>query len=1004
MTSRLIEFCRGSSLVCLLVLSLALAVRGVGQVTPVELPKDVETNSFFMTVKVVDADTGKPLENSVVMVPMMSPAFGMKTTNEWRFPTDANGIATVRALGGVVVGNYFSLVVSNANYPMKSADWNAQSGSVRSVLPSEHTFRLERGGTIGGFVRDERGKPVEGVTVAPWGNGAASYRYDASQPKAREYSMLARDDRAGVVTDAKGFWLFANHPPDVTTLSLDVVRPDGSRSLFVTTIKAWEFQMNMGDPIELEALRATNAVLVIKDGVTIRGIVVDEAGKPIPNAVVKEREGSGWNVPMQQVTNDAQGRFALPHRTGAQYLLTAEADGYAVNSAIATVDAEMPEVKVVLPAARPVRLRVLGENGEPVAGAGVGVAEHRNRGHLMEWRGTTDLGGLVVWSSAPTQALSVHIATTNYAERMARLKPTSEEQVIRLHKELAKTAAVRLRVLDEQTGQPIASFPVWRELQQHLGFKDTGLVGTNGELKTEVNASDFQNGFSSTFRFQVRAEGYAPASTDQSYLDEGDFETTLLVRKSRPPAGVVLLPDGAPAADAKLMLNSGQGSVFMNSPENQYPGTGVISLKSGADGAFKFDGAEDGQRIVVIHPGGFASVKVEELRRAGKIPLQAWGRIEGVLKAGGKPQAMQQINIKSPVSWISLDSHHLVYWARTDAAGRFTFTNLPPGGYVLYRMPHPIMGIATTESHRLLLELAAGETKQVEYGFSGRTVVGRVDASGEVDWKNDPHLISVKLPPAPPNPNYNAFADPKEFEKARQAHGKSKAVLDYERKKQQFQLVFDKEGNFKVDDVPPGTYELSIRATKPNKGTGRNSYQRSEEVIGSLKRDITIPAGAAGEEFDLGTLEMEVKESLGAPSAPLDFSAEQLDGKPFKLVSLRGKPAVVVFWGMWAPGSLAKLESVQAAVAKLEADGRPALVTVNLDSSNEAAREGVKNLGTGWVRTRLSGEAMYEVTEQLSVDTLPMVLLLDAQGRVRGRDVDGKRLASSVKRLVANKN
>jgi hypothetical protein len=47
---------------------------------------------------------------------------------------------------------------------------------------------------------------------------------------------------------------------------------------------------------------------------------------------------------------------------------------------------------------------------------------------------------------------------------------------------------------------------------------------------------------------------------------------------------------------------------------------------------------------------------------------------------------------------------------------------------------------------------------------------------------------------------------------------------------------------------------------------------------------------------------------------------------------------------------------------------------------------------------------MFEVTERLSVDTLPMVLLLDGQGRVIGRDLDGKRLASSVKRLIANKN
>src|SRR6266540_535629 len=141
----------------LLVIWLSFAVRGAAQVTTVDLPKDIPTNSFSMTVKVVDAVSGKPLANSVVLLPSMSPASGTKTTNEWRFPTDTSGVAKVRAPGRTAAFNYFSLAVSNGAYPMKSADWNAQSGSVRGALPAEYTFRLERGGTIGGVVQDERG-------------------------------------------------------------------------------------------------------------------------------------------------------------------------------------------------------------------------------------------------------------------------------------------------------------------------------------------------------------------------------------------------------------------------------------------------------------------------------------------------------------------------------------------------------------------------------------------------------------------------------------------------------------------------------------------------------------------------------------------------------------------------------------------------------------------------------------------------------------------------------
>lgn len=181
-------------------------------------------------------------------------------------------------------------------------------------------------------------------------------------------------------------------------------------------------------------------------------------------------------------------------------------------------------------------------------------------------------------------------------------------------------------------------------------------------------------------------------------------------------------------------------------------------------------------------------------------------------------------------------------------------------------------------------------------------------------------------------------------------------------------------------------------------------FEGREEVLGSVKREVTVPAGPAGDEFDLGALEMEVKESLATRSAPLDFMLEQFDGKPVLLTSLRGRPVVLVFWARWAPGSAARLESLRTAMAALEANHRPALLTVNLDTNMEDARDGVKALGAGWVHTRLSGPSLVEVTERLNVDTLPTVLLLDGQGRMMGRDLDGKRLATTVKRLLASKN
>lgn len=978
-----------------------------------QLPEGADTNEVTMRVKVVDAVSGRPLPKSAVEVPMLMPTSARPAVSEWRFLSDDQGVATVRVPGVTVAFNYFALSVSNTGYPPRAAQWQAaqvsptQPGSIRGSLPAEYTFRLERGMTIGGVVQDERGQPVAGSAVVPWGMGAGAYDYSGGV-NAREYSSLPRDDRRGVLTDARGFWQFHGFPADIRQVTVDVVRAGGGRMSFVAPNVDPRFPVEPGEPLDVTALRETNAVLVVKDGVSIRGIVVDEAGKPVAKAVVKERSGYSWNTPGNQITNDAQGRFEFPHRTGAQYVITAEAEGYALNSAIATVAPDMAEVKIVLSLARPLRLRVVGEKDEPVIGAVVSVPEYRNRGHLLSWTGTTDAGGRAAWTNAPRQALAVMVEPTNYLARMARLAVQTGEHLVRVRKEPLSAIMVAVKAVDAETQEPLRVFSVWKETQPGGGSGDANWRTTNGVFKGELKRTDFREGWSTEFTLQVRAEGYQPWSSDSVSFEEGDFEATATLKRAKVPVGIVLLPDGRPAADARVTIVPPTTAIYLYSANNFYDDasvqSGMTRVRTAADGKFSFEAVGDGHRVVVIHRAGFAALTAEQLMGDGTVKLHPYATVRGVVLAGGKPLANERLTLRAPISWEGNDGFQVSLSSMADSEGRFLFTNVPPGGYLLHRQPVMIMGHTVAESHRQLLEVKAGETSEVQYTFGGRTVVGRVESDSEVDWMNDHHLLAVKLPPPPPGPNFYAYANQEEFQKARRAHGRSKAVLDYERQRQQFELVFDKDGNFKIDDVPPGKYELNISVSKPIKGAARNRWERSQEIVGSIKRDVVIPAGPVDQEFDLGSFEMEVKDSPGVKPPPLELVADQLDGRPFHLLSLRGRPVVVCFWGRWAPGSAAKLEELRAAAASMGGAQKPAWVTVNLDSQIEAAREGVKNFGAGWIHTRLEGLPLVEVTARWQVDTLPTVLLLDVEGRVKGRDFDSKRLASSVKRLMAAKN
>jgi hypothetical protein len=223
-------------------------------------------------------------------------------------------------------------------------------------------------------------------------------------------------------------------------------------------------------------------------------------------------------------------------------------------------------------------------------------------------------------------------------------------------------------------------------------------------------------------------------------------------------------------------------------------------------------------------------------------------------------------------------------------------------------------------------------------------------------------------------------------------------VIEHESKRQQFQLVFDRDGDFKADDVLPGDYEMQIRITKPPED--RYGYRGNQPLIGSLTKKVTVPPGPAGTEVDLGAFEIEVKGPKMATSQPIGFRGSTIDGKEFDIISLRGEPVVLIFWAQWAPLSTSRLADVRALRTETNARGKVKIVAVNLDDDLKIALDFSRDLKDG-IHIRAEGRARVDLTEQLGIDVLPSTLLLDAQGRIVGRDASGKRLRSALDRLLA---
>jgi hypothetical protein len=73
-----------------------------------------------------------------------------------------------------------------------------------------------------------------------------------------------------------------------------------------------------------------------------------------------------------------------------------------------------------------------------------------------------------------------------------------------------------------------------------------------------------------------------------------------------------------------------------------------------------------------------------------------------------------------------------------------------------------------------------------------------------------------------------------------------------------YAVSFKEDGSFRIEDVPPGQYELRMMFNEPSASGSPNMGR----VIGNLNKDVEVPEnGAIDEPVDLGKLELQVRKN-----------------------------------------------------------------------------------------------------------------------------------------------
>jgi uncharacterized GH25 family protein len=388
--------------------------------------------------------------------------------------------------------------------------------------PRELSFSLRRGTPIGGTVVDESGKPIEGVTVVAsgechWPDGwlKAPFLYEALS----EIPCLTGSD---------GRWQTSSFPPCTTSVSLSLAHPE-----YVSGAGLALGGMGLRRPT-MEKLRTLTDRQELTSGVLLSGRVVDELGKPIPNARVIEASESGkYDQRLLRryalhADTDTSGRFRFHFDAYQKVELGLQVKGYEPETKLLSVKPEIEPVEFRLKPGKLIHGLVVDIDGKPIPAASIVLTQHIAH-HGVFLRMWTDSQGRFRWDSGPSKGAWLTFAKSGYIRAEGvQLLPQDRDQLITLD----PTVVVTIRVRDERTGERIDRFSVERGVAE----PDTGQVVWPRGVSALVGGGEFRelpDAVAGPYRYRIKSEGYEPGIS--RVVEQTEKEAILVIDLKRSP-------------------------------------------------------------------------------------------------------------------------------------------------------------------------------------------------------------------------------------------------------------------------------------------------------------------------------------------------------------------------------------------------------------------------------------------------------------------------------------
>jgi cytochrome oxidase Cu insertion factor (SCO1/SenC/PrrC family) len=943
-------------------------------------------------VLATDAATGRPLTNAEAFL-------SLGTVGE-RFllghaVADAGGQAML-AFPPAHTVEYTVLVRA----PGRQAAIVTRSRNRHERLESDVAVSLSAGTPVGGVVNDTAGRPVGGAQVVVF------------RERAEHRRAWLRVEADVVNTDAAGRWTSAAIGDDLPDWRFEVRAPGLASVVYkvgdpATGTRVW-------GPSEL---RQAAARASLSSGPTFRILAVNGSGNPVPNAHVFWMTDEGGR-PRHAGRTDSEGRWkAAPDEPSGSYRVVVLADGYAPGMAGFDPDSSAGELRLVLPRLGTLVGVVRDQTGEPVPGVEVRV-QGWNDTDLLGFSGVTDAGGRFTMTNAAPGSLSIRLQRANFYQANYSMAWDQGELTLTMQRQTMAFG----KVLDASTGKPIPEFTLVRgrayDMSQPMSWERYNMVrGRNGAYSTRLDLYSSQG----RCGLLVEAPGYLPAASPE-WTRPGWYTNDFVLKPGEGLSGTVVLPDGTPAAGASLVLVDPNDSAYLDRPgQLSRSGASGDTVHADRQGRFRFAPRLNPWRLVAVHDGGFADVPVADVEKNSRVALVPWGRVEGEFKVGARLE---------PTQTVRLDQFSTPYYGSENArnsavgmqfrtlpgpGGRFVFDKVPPGlrkVSVEYKFVERRNGGPLALSHGVPVDVKPGETTHVTLGGGGRRVTGHVRLLGgdpeQVNWLNDVHEMQLiqTAPPGQPVFMLDGKDDAASRERKQAEYHRAMAKYyasgpgqEFLRGARSYVCVFDTNGSFHIDNVPPGQYSLRIAPHEPPQ---QGDYYNYNE-LGSLNHSVTVPSGGAENEvLDIGTLDLRIRGQL-RPGRPVPaFEVESLDGKTIRSADLRGRIVVLYFFASWA-SDVGDHKVLRALVEAVPPEGAPKVEVLFLSVDQQ------KRMLTDYLKEqKLPGTVCYvgeasqsPLVTALGIDGYPTAVVVDPRGRVGAFNLRGSSISRIVKQLSA---